>query len=282
LFIASLAVRGGRWWWVLRRIRPGLPMSAAVPQLYVGYITNTILPGKVGEIAKLVLTTKRAGVSAGEATAAIAIDRIFDGLALGILAVGAALWAKSPLWIMAACGIGFGMFIAFYGIAVTLAGWPRSRNWILAVAARMKLESVTRLVTDGVSVLPLAGRPQIIGAMLVLSLANWILEGSLYWAIFHAIHHGVPFAVALAIMGIANFGGVILSSPAGVGSYEFLTISAATALGVPAPQAGAFALMCHLFLVVIPSLGGALGIYVIGKETVKQAITDKTFPNLFP
>lgn len=80
----NILLRGVRWMRLLdmNRSHHVLPITAVCA---AGLGLNATMPGKVGEVARIVLAVRVLGVRLGEATMASAIERALD---LGVLAVG--------------------------------------------------------------------------------------------------------------------------------------------------------------------------------------------------
>ncbi len=272
-FFLSLMVRSIRWHTIFRWMAPDARPIDTLRPLYVGYLFNNVLPGKLGEVAKLVLITRFTGLGAVKSTVAIAVDRVVDGIGLSIV-MGLAL-AISGTHSRVLIGVWCAGTIVFVGIAMAM--------WFLA-RSRLLFSLLGRLgqrfhFLKGIAALE-AGRPDLIALqtlprflwILTLSILNWTTEGGVFWAAQHALSVPGPETVGILAMGVVSFGGVILSTPGGVGAHEYLSTIALGAVGVSASPALAIAIVTHFILLVPAALLGLGSVITIGWTSVVHTL----------
>jgi|GEM_PF-3176881 len=271
--MVSLAVRSIRWHRVFLWVAPeATPMDTLRP-LYVGYLFNNMLPGKLGEIAKLVLISRFTGVKAVKSTVAIAMDRVVDGLGLAIvMGVALVMTPSTPPVIMGAWMAGFGLF---GGVAIMAAVVSRSHR-LTTVLVRLSyrypaLSKFADLESGRTEWVKMQTVPRML-TILGLSILNWITEGGVFWAVQHALALPGSEWMGILVMGVVSFGGILLSTPGGVGAHEYLVTVAFGPLGVPASPAFAVALITHLILLIPAALMGLVSVITIGWTSVTQTI----------
>src|SRR5581483_3414433 len=84
LYFAGTAVRSLRW----KKLLHGhdVPLRDLFRALVIGLTVNDVLPGRLGEVARIFLVARR-GVPVGTSLAAIVVERVLDGIALTVLLV---------------------------------------------------------------------------------------------------------------------------------------------------------------------------------------------------
>ena len=272
-FFLSLMVRSIRWHTIFRWIAPDVRPIDTLRPLYVGYLFNNVLPGKLGEVAKLVLITRFTGVSAVKSTVAIAMDRVVDGIGLAIV-MGVALLI-SGLHNRLLIGVFLVGTVVFVGVATAM--WLLARNRLLfSVLGRLGrrfnfLKGISALEAGRSDLLALHTFPRLLW-ILVLSVVNWTTEGGVFWAVQHAFSVPGSGAIGILTMGVVSFGGVILSTPGGVGAHEYLSTIALRAVGVSASPALAIGIMTHLIVLVPAALLGLGSVITIGWSSVTQTL----------
>ncbi|MGN6675794.1 MAG: lysylphosphatidylglycerol synthase transmembrane domain-containing protein, partial [Thermomicrobiales bacterium] len=81
IYFAGVWVRALRWRHLLAPVRP-LTARALFPVVVIGYMANDILPWRLGEFVRAYALREREHVPASASLATIAVERIFDGLAM--------------------------------------------------------------------------------------------------------------------------------------------------------------------------------------------------------
>ena len=94
-------LRAIRWRVILEPVAPDLPVGQLWRATAVGMMVNNIYPARLGEIARAYALTRETNrVSLTSAVASLAVDRVFDALALMLLLVSAMLAPEFPQGIM--------------------------------------------------------------------------------------------------------------------------------------------------------------------------------------
>ena len=114
--MVQLGIRSVRWAALLTAVGPR-PVRArqAVGPLAVGYLGNTVLPARLGEVVRIVLISRRASVPATPATASVVVERAVDLIALLTVATAAAGLSGATGWLPFA-----GVLVLLVAISVLL------------------------------------------------------------------------------------------------------------------------------------------------------------------
>jgi uncharacterized membrane protein YbhN (UPF0104 family) len=255
--LAALAVyavvttlRGARWSAILRRA--GIACSPIEPYALtvVGYMGNTVLPLRGGEILRVALLTDRSNAGWREALGSIVPDRVLDFAALVILllaitfaSVGGAPAGETPA-LLAAALLVFAVALGFVYLSL------RSRGHLERFADRVR---------------PYARASRIlftpIGAVLLLvTVGIWLLEALVLWLVAESLSLHITVLEALMVDVVATFSGLIPAGPAYIGTYDAGMLFVLRALGIPSSAALTFTLMVRFVLFVPITI---LGLFLV-------------------
>lgn len=222
----------------LKAVRLGVLLAPArrvgMGRLYhysvLSYAVSTLLPARAGEVLRVWLLVKRDQVPVTAAAGAAATDKLFE--ALGMLVVVAPLpWLLPglPGWVSRSL-----VWVGVAGGAALVAGW---------IVLRFAREG-SRLawLRPGMEVLR---RPRAFAAALVLSLLASVLDLVILWMVLWAMGLELPVGAAILTLLAVNVAIALPTTPAHVGTFELGALLALDLVGVPRPEALAFALVYH-------------------------------------
>jgi uncharacterized protein (TIRG00374 family) len=244
LNLVSLWMRAWRWYYLFP---PGSHRSRLFNAVMIGYMANNLLPLRAGEIAR-VYVASRHGPRFWTAVATLVVERVLDGLAVGLMLAGLFLllplppqvrWPALLFLTLDAAGL-----IALVVIAVAPGGcaailralthrWPRLERRLLDVLGTMS--EGLRGVRDRRHVLPIA----------VSSVGIWVLLAVAVWSGLRATHLDLPWAASFAVLAFMGLGVSIPSSPGYVGVIQAATVLALALFSVPRADAFGFSLVFH-------------------------------------
>lgn len=259
LLVISLLTRAAAWRIILKE-RISLPRSFLI--INAGYFVNTVLPFRIGEIARAFLLLP-AGLSFWEAFPTILLERIFDiGFALSLFFIGLPFAAgfsqgKTLAYLFAGLII-LGLILLYLiarnhqsiirGVENSSLIKPRLKGRLLNLANAV-LESL-RILTD----------PRRLVKVFLLMFASWIIALFTQYMLLRAF---IPEAkliwTAFSLGGLA-LGISIPSSPGNIGIYEASLTAALSAFGVNQSIAFAYALASHVTSVLVTTLVGSYGL----------------------
>ena len=94
--------------------------------MMVGYTVNTLLPARLGEVARIYLLHKRAGIPAGRTLSTIILERLLDVATVVIILGIALLSVDLPNWIRTSILLGTILLIVGLAGLLVIAYLPRS------------------------------------------------------------------------------------------------------------------------------------------------------------
>ena len=266
----TFALRIFRWQLLLlgndgRRLGPG-PLWHAIA---MGFMANNVLPLRVGEVVRTYAAARLTNTRFTSVLASIAVERLFDAVAVITLLALGLLTARLPE--SAVAGFGVERIVTFAGLAA-LAGLLIAG---LVVAFPLGAEAVVRRIVPserlasrmiaiiegirhGLSVLRSPTR--VIGVIL-WSFVVWGVSALSFYMMFSAFGIEVDFSGALLMQGLIMFGIALPSTPGYVGAFELPIIAVLALYDVPQSLAAAYALTYHVTTFLPITLLGAWSVF---------------------
>ncbi len=270
LSVVALLVAVGfkvlRWWLLV------LPAGGASPRsllysLSVGYLVNTLLPGRLGELARAYLLARLERVSLVTALSTVAVDRILDVVVLAFMLAAALPKAALPEWVarsgLVVGGVGAGLLAACIllahptGCEALLRGLKASPRF----PGRVAIERWIGELCLGVEGLRGVGALARVGAA---SLAIWLSTVLLFYFGQLAFHLSPSIWPAVLVTATTSMGMVVPSSPGYVGVFHYLVVLSLTAFGVEREAALGYAVVIHLVETLSLGMMGAFSLWRCG------------------
>lgn len=265
LTIASLAVRCWRWQLLFlphNRVRYGSTVASTM----IGYMFNTVLPGRVGELARGALISQTDHVATVRALGTILVEKILDVLVLLVLLGG--LTAVLPLPAEAATA-GKTAAIVFGALAVGFFVLANLRTPVVALVRRFldPLPLIGRFTPSRLTDLVLGAAdslrvPRLLALHVVLAPLMWVFSILSTAACARAFALQVPWSASGLVVALTALGMTVPSAPGYVGVYHGIVVFALSPFGVDASRALAFAFTLHAIGFGTFLIGGAIFLVV--------------------
>ena len=240
-----------------------------IPSQFIGFAGLAAL-GRVGELIRPYLVSRRTGLSFSSQIAVVAVERVFDLAAFGILFAGNLLLSpqlnrlpyhqRFHLFGYAIAGL-IGVLALF--IALTIFAGEAVARLFGSVTGRVSKsagEAVAAKILEFRSGLNTIGSFQDFLSISALSLATWVAIAICYVLVmraFPAALHTFSVADTLLLLGFSIVGGLVQLPGIG-GGAQLLTITALTILfGIPketASSAGMILWVISSMSVLLPGL----------------------------
>lgn len=188
-----------------------------------GYLLNTFLPFRLGEIGRAFLLSRKSGMQFAEILPTIVIERIVDlAFATAILLAALPYVADSQGSEQIGYIVGGLVIIGL----VLMYGLAKNNKWALDVFHKLSLRfpflqkiggSFLESFFNGLSVLT---EGWLFIRFLFWMALNWFVALIAYYLIILAFFPQAQFEWALFVLGAAAFGGAIPALPGGVGTFE--------------------------------------------------------------
>jgi uncharacterized protein (TIRG00374 family) len=274
---ACFVVRAVRWRALLRDEHDRLlGLWSLWHATAAGFMANNLLPFRAGELIRGLVIRRLGPAGLPAALASVAVERVFDGLALvGLLVMGLFASRLDPDVAIAGVSVARAATAAGVFSAVALAGavvLVAAPAWTARVATRVlpaplaaRIESLVRGLAAGASVLRSPAR---LAAVICWSIVHWLMNAAAFWIAARAFGIPLDFAGALLLQGVLAFGIAVPSTPGFIGPFEAVIVAVLALFAVPHDVAFSYAITYHLSTFVPITL---LGLWSLSRASLTLA-----------
>ncbi|MDQ3889271.1 MAG: flippase-like domain-containing protein, partial [Actinomycetota bacterium] len=225
----------------------------------VGLLANAALPGRVGELARVVVLTRRVRRFPGAwatITGTVFAHRLFDVVASVALVVFVLYAARIPEWAKPGLGMVLGV-----GLGLLLAG--------LLLARRenrfgfQEIGTVRRILRTARWGLTVLKRPVPAVAALIFQLLGWAAQLFAVWTALRAFDIRAPIAAAALVLILMNLVNAFPLWPGNVGLVQAAIALSLLSYGVAYGHGFAFGIGLQA---IEASVGVALGLLFLARE----------------
>ena len=257
LVCVEVEVRAFRWKVLLEAIRP-VAYPRVVACLCIGYFANSLLPARLGDLARAQVAGTDLGIPRLATLGTIFIERLADALTITAAVIGLGLLIPAAhdamvVGIVLICGAA----LAGAGVAAIAIGLRRrpTPNWVIRSAT-----AVVARVSAGGSALRSPRRVALVAALTVAAFALAVVE---YLLVARAVGLELTILEAAVVMGALALSTSIPAAPGSLGTYEFVGVAVLLQLGAaPAPAAASVILM-HIIVTLPPALAGLIAMWTM-------------------
>jgi uncharacterized protein (TIRG00374 family) len=244
-----------RWRLLLRDTDGGpLPAGPLWHAVAIGFMANNTLPFRAGELVRVLAATRLTGARFSSVLSSLAVERIFDGLAVVLLLSVALLLSNLPPGVAVggvpvrhAAQLAGALGVAALVAAVLMVAFPLAAERLLRRVlppGRVTEQLVTLLegLRHGLSVLR---SPALLAGVVLWSLALWLVNALAYYVGFAAFEIPVDYPGALVVQGVLIFGITVQLTPGFLGQFEAAIVAGLALFGVANDLASSFAIAFH-------------------------------------
>ena len=258
LVCGEVWVRARRWQLLLNGIRP-VPYRLALAYLYIGYFANSVLPARLGDIARAYVGGSVLGTGRLPTFGTIVIERVTDAgmMVLIVLGLGLLRPAASDLSANALILLGLGVV----GLVVLVVGLVLLRRGAFARfrIVQLGLEMLERIAAGGAAL----RSPVKLAAFVGLTLGAFSIAIAAFSSIAAAVGLHLTLIEAAIVMAALALSTAIPAAPASLGTYEFIGLSVLVQLGAPPDAALAAVLLIHVFVTVPSAIVGLVATWLL-------------------
>jgi uncharacterized protein (TIRG00374 family) len=247
----EVTLRAIRWQALLRPVAR-IPLRRCLAYLSIGYFANSMLPARLGDLARAYLAGKAFGIGRLAVLGTIVVERLADGLfilavvaLLGISLAGGASLASTAVWLAVLGAIGAA------GLVVALV-WIRSSG---GGAYRARLRSLVERVLKGADALR---SPSGLATTVALTVAAFGSAVVMFALIARASGVELSVAQCALVMGGVALSTSIPAAPGSIGTYEFVGLTILVAIGVTPELALAIVVLVHVVTTLPVAILGLL------------------------
>jgi glycosyltransferase 2 family protein len=267
LNLLSVVIRAWAWRTVINQALPREQQPAfrrVFSAFSVGLLGNAVLPGRIGELARVAVLTRemeRGKGATGRLLGSVFAHRLFDVVPALLLTVYVLATARIPRWAITSLEIAIVAGIALFFVTILVAGLER-RPLPEGARALRKLFAMARL---GLNVMR---EPAAAVAAALLQTAGWLVQLFAVWATMFAFgidEHLPAAAVVLLLMNVAT---IFPLWPGNVGLLQAVIALPLVSYGVAYSTGIAFGLGLQ---VLEMSVGAGLGLLFLMREGLSLA-----------
>ena len=245
-------VRGLRWYLILRRADVPASMSDTQALIVVGYMGNTVLPARGGELLRIFFLGRRTGCSRVTILGTIVAERLLDVFALlGLLLVLALATATE---VKGVSSLGATAALVLLALAFGLPVVWRSARARFSEGLRQRVASLTLATRNLLSAQGLL--------LVALTGVIWLGEGLLYWLVGRALHLRLDLLQGCFLVLLSSLAAAIPAAPGYLGTYDAAILLGLGAMHVHGGAGISFALLVRLVIFVPVTLVGLVLVVV--------------------
>ena len=249
LFLLANAIRGFRWKLMLKPVKKVSVMSC-IAALFVDILGNNILPARLGDLWRSIAMKHKENVPVTTALSSLFIERILDGLVI-------LLGAFVGRWIFKEVPTSMKKAILYLIVGILIAVLLFSLIYVIHEHRYKNCNSkMAKQVRKIISALHFLGDTKNTIYIVALSILSWIIEFYSYFYFLKAVGYNGPMSLALFVMVAINIGVSIPSGPGYFGVFEYATLLAFYAYGLPKELGLTYAFITHALRYIFGSLVG--------------------------
>jgi hypothetical protein len=261
LNLVSVLARSLAWQTVIRQAipapRPRFPLVFSA--FSVGLFANALLPGRIGELARVAVLNRRLPPKRGAwatLVGTVFAHRVFDVIPVIILVVYVVLTARIPAWAITSLEVFVGIGIALFAFALATA---RLRNR----ATLDELGVVKRLLVMGRQGLAVMREPLPAAGAIFFQTCGWLCQLLAVWAAMRAFDINLALPAAGLVLLLMNVATVFPLWPGNVGLLQFAIALPLTRYGIAYSHGVAFGFGLQA---IEASVGVGVGLLFLARE----------------
>lgn len=268
--LGATVFRAWRWKLLFPPAAGRPPFARLWTILLVGQTMNILVPARAGDLLRVVLVAETDARAKAETLATIALEKLFDtAVFLGLAGLVSTLMVLPGDLALARAGLVWGSVGLIAAALVVVAAFdPLARRavrlaWLPSRWRDALVDQVLVPAGRGAWVLR---RPPLVVTTLVLSLATWGASWFANYCCLVALRLESAALAALLVLVVLQLGTAVVTSPGGLGVFEYLCVVALAAFGVPRSDAAAYGVLLHGAAYLPPV---ALGAAVVAWTTAR-------------
>ncbi|HUR69036.1 MAG TPA: lysylphosphatidylglycerol synthase transmembrane domain-containing protein [Candidatus Thermoplasmatota archaeon] len=264
-------LRGLRWKMLFSYSAPDVRLSSTTSLTAVGWLANSILPLKGGDVLRAALLARRERVGLAASAATVGLERVLDVLGVALVAAMGLLLlphaAELPTGLERALAIVWILPLLSIGILLALVRWRAQAVRVAGSLLRPLGKFGRKLVEFGDTVLAglaaLAGKPRLLAKLLPMTIAVALAQTLIFTFLVKAFL-GPTLLLAFAGSALFLMSFVVSITPGNVGTYEAAFAAIFVALGTPADVAIPAGVLTHVVTTLTVAVLGGIGMAAMG------------------
>lgn len=249
-------------WQILINPRPKLTVLFLAN--LIGFMANTVLPARAGELVRALILGKKENISKTTAIGSAALDRIFEGVGMLILLVIMPLIMDTPDW-MKKGTFGFIILFSLIFIVIILMMKFNPDNFIKYIP----LSDRTNEIIKNIFVKLQRGfeainNLKISSIATLLSLISWTIQIFMIYLVILSFGIKITPLAALMTLLAVNIAIMIPAAPGSLGTFELSVVLALSFFGLEKSIALSIAFTYHFIQLIPVTIAGIIAVPFIG------------------
>jgi uncharacterized protein (TIRG00374 family) len=268
LNLASVVVRALAWNTVIRQAMPApYPRPPLVFSAFsVGLFANAVLPGRIGELARVAVLTRKLPRRKGlwaTLVGTVFAHRVFDIVPVLVLILYVVVTAKIPAWAITSLLVAVGVGVALFAFAIVSARTHHTTRLDGLGAAR-------RLLAMGRQGLGVMRTPLGMSLAVFFQISGWICQILAVWIAMRAFSIHAPLPAAGVVLLLMNVATIFPLWPGNVGLVQVaIATPLAASYGVDYPHGVAYGFGLQA---IEASVGIGVGLLFLAREGLSFAM----------
>jgi uncharacterized protein (TIRG00374 family) len=261
--VVDVLLRSWRWQRLVLPVKHVRYVRMAEYQL-IGYLANTVLPARLGELVRSHYLGDREHISRTTALGTVVVERVIDTTVVVLLAAGAILLLSVRGVLVSAVLVGLAvsaLLVGFLAVLLVAHRLPGADRVVRRAEAYPRVHSLASRLRAGLAVV---GRPRTLVEAVVLTLAAWGASILAFAAGGQSLGVELSLAEAALLASGVALATAIPSAPGYVGTFELAAVTVGQAIGLDPDTAFALGLIVHLSILAVTTIGGGIAFLVVG------------------
>ncbi|MFC1852811.1 lysylphosphatidylglycerol synthase transmembrane domain-containing protein [candidate division CSSED10-310 bacterium] len=257
----SFVIRALRWGYFFQQeTRP--PFRSLFSTTSIGFMANTVLPLRIGEIVRAVLLGKKENISKSTCLGTLVVERLFDMLAILFFFAIFIIFYSLPLGnntteqeyvqYIKVAGYSSGILcLVVIVVIIMLRFWTNQAlalvEWLTKLIPANLREHVLHITRSFITGLNILKDGSAFFISVVLSLLLWLVIIFQTYLFFYVFDLPLGFSEAIFLLVVMAFSVMIPAAPGYVGTFHYGTELALILMAVERNTAKAFAIVAHVF-----------------------------------
>ncbi|MEE9554845.1 MAG: lysylphosphatidylglycerol synthase transmembrane domain-containing protein [candidate division Zixibacteria bacterium] len=249
-------------------------LTVLYPTYNIGMMANLLMPYLTGQVARLYLISKKAGLKKAFVFTTTVLEVLFDGLALFatviLISVFVVLPAEFKAWHFGLLG---GVIVISSLLLFILSRSHGLTHRIFEKIidrfperARKKIEDIRYSFFSGLEFLRSTKHLFVVS---LLSILSWLMQAIMVYLLILAFRFPIGVMEAVIITVVVTILMTVVLAPWNIGTFQGATVATMQPFGISKPEALAFSLLLHIFVYLPPIMLGAFFAFKEGL-TLKQ------------
>ena len=264
LNLVSVAARAAAWRFVVAQaIDVAPPFKRIFSSFAVGLIANAVLPARAGELARVVVLTRRLPRGRGYTATLLGTvftHRLFDVFPAVLLVVYVLFTARVPHWAITGLLVAVGVGVVLFGAALVGSRLRRP--------TREEMHPVRRVLAMARLGLDVLRSPVATAGAMFFQGVGWICQLLAVWVTMRAFDIDAPLPAAALVLLLMNVATIFPLWPGNIGLLQAAVALPLVSYGVAYTTGFAYALGLQLLEM---SVGVGVGMLFLAREGISFA-----------